>query len=288
MNIAGVYEIYNSVNGKRYIGSAVNMERRFAVHRHSLLRGKHHSRYLQNACGKYGFETFIFRPLLICSKSELLFYEQRAFDVLRPEYNVCPKAGNALGVRWTDEARARHSVLQKANPAFGGRKHTPESLKKLSLSKLGNTHTKGKKRNPDAVAKTAAAHTGMKRSAETRAKIAARAKGRQWTDGAKAKLSATLRQLSDVRHATDAEWQRKNEARMAAKLRGRKRPRTAEHSAKLSAALTGRKATPEHRANQSAAQLGKKHGPYKPMSQETRARAVALRLERSAQRRAAK
>jgi group I intron endonuclease len=193
MPVAAIYEIRNIENDHRYIGSAANLEGRFAVHRHYLLHGKHHSRYLQRAFNKHGAARFVFRPLLICAKRDLLFYEQRAIDELNPEYNHCRIAGNALGVRWTAEARARHSVLQNARPTFKGRKHTAETLEKMSLSKLGNTHTKGQKRDPAAVAKTAAAHRGMKRSAETRARIAAKAKGRVWTAAAKAKLSATTK-----------------------------------------------------------------------------------------------
>lgn len=131
---------------------------------------------------------------------------------------------------------------------------------------------------------------GRRHAPETRAKIAAKACGRTWTEEAKAKLSATTtgRKLSPEHRAklignkhaaghrhTD-EWKAANSARNT----GVSRPRTPEHSAKLAAALTGRKATPEHRANQSAAQRGTKRGPYKPMSEETRARVAALRAKR--------
>jgi hypothetical protein len=201
---SGVYQIVNRVSGKRYIGSATNLMSRFAVHRSMLSRGRHHSRHLQNAWAKYGQASFEFHPVLICKPCDLLFYEQRALDVLQPEYNLSPSARNALGVRWSDEARQRHSALQQSRPTRLGKKHTPEARRRISLAKMGNTATKGKPRNAAAVAATAAAHRGMKRSPETRAKIAAKARGRKWTDEAKAKLSATLtgRKLSEQHRQT--------------------------------------------------------------------------------------
>jgi group I intron endonuclease len=176
---SGVYEIVNTENGQRYIGSAVSLCGRFAVHRHGLTIGKHHSRYLQRSWDKYGSESFQFRPLLICAPKDLLFYEQRAIDALRPEYNLAKVAGNCLGVRWSAEARARKSAEQKAKPSFAGRKHRLETIALMSALKMGNTATKGKKRSPEAVAATAAAHRGMKRSAETRRRLSEAAK-RRW------------------------------------------------------------------------------------------------------------
>jgi group I intron endonuclease len=168
---AGIYEISNTVNGHRYVGSASDFEARWAVHRHGLVRGKHHSRYLQAAWNKYGPESFQFRRLLICEPKDLLMYEQAAIDGLAPEYNVCRIAASTLGLRWTDEAKAR--IASRPNDHFKGRKHSAETLARMSAAKRGNTATKGKKRSPKAVAATAAAHRGMKRSQETRARIAA-------------------------------------------------------------------------------------------------------------------
>ena len=167
----GIYEIVNTANGKRYVGSAVNLYGRFHVHRSMLRKGNHHSRLLQRAWDKHGADNFSFKTLLLCATGDLLLYEQRAIDAMLPEYNIERVAGSALGIKWTPEARARKSAQQLASPHFLGRKHSPETKAKMSASMRGNTNTKGKKRDPDAVAKTAAAHTGMKRSAETRARI---------------------------------------------------------------------------------------------------------------------
>lgn len=49
---SGIYEIVNTINGKRYVGSAVSLKRRWVDHRRDLRAGKHHSRHLQNAWAK--------------------------------------------------------------------------------------------------------------------------------------------------------------------------------------------------------------------------------------------
>jgi group I intron endonuclease len=168
----GVYEIVNLVNGKRYVGSAANFKTRWSVHRHGLKRGKHHSPHLQAAWNKYGAQAFEFRRLLICDPPNLVVYEQAAFDALAPEYNVCRKARSTLGIRWSDEAKARIAAT-RPNDHFKGRKHSAETKARMSAAQIGNTATLGRKRGPDEVAAIAAAHRGMKRSDEARERMSA-------------------------------------------------------------------------------------------------------------------
>lgn len=104
---SGVYEILNTANGKRYVGSAVEFRQRHNEHRSMLRRGKHHSRPFQNAWNKYGEAAFYFRVLLVCAPENLVLYEQRALDALRPDYNVCLVAGSTLGKTHSPETRAK-------------------------------------------------------------------------------------------------------------------------------------------------------------------------------------
>jgi len=189
----GIYEIVNLLNGKRYIGSAVWFNKRFSIHRSSLRRNAHHSQALQRAWNKHGKEAFVFRFMLICSKHLLLFYEQRAIDLLKPEYNVNPTAGSNLGNFHSPEAKAK--IGAKAL----GRKHPPESVearasklrgRKLPLERyarnFGNTWFKGKKHTPEFKAsqaeKTRARFSGKPKSsahrlALSKAGLAASARG---------------------------------------------------------------------------------------------------------------
>lgn len=53
MGISGIYGIFNLVNGKVYIGSAINLKKRFSDHKGRLQKQKHRNGYLQNAWNKY-------------------------------------------------------------------------------------------------------------------------------------------------------------------------------------------------------------------------------------------
>lgn len=186
---SGIYEIRNLVNGKRYIGSARCFYRRFHVHRHLLRHQLHHCRYLQNAWTKYGEEAFTFRQIIVCAAKNVVLFEQKAIDALKPEYNLAPIAGSCLGLKHSAETRARRSMMNVGNKFSLGRPASEQCKQAVAKS---NRRRKGTKRSPQAIAATAAAHKGMKRSAATRAKIAAKAVGRKWSPEAKAKLSATL------------------------------------------------------------------------------------------------
>ena len=60
---SGIYTITNIANGHRYVGSAVDMGRRWSQHKGSLLSNRHHSIYLQRAWNKHGENTFEFEVL---------------------------------------------------------------------------------------------------------------------------------------------------------------------------------------------------------------------------------
>ena len=60
----GVYAIVHIPTNRAYVGSSVNLTRRFKEHRTSLRASRHHSKYLQNAWNKYGENSFEFKTLL--------------------------------------------------------------------------------------------------------------------------------------------------------------------------------------------------------------------------------
>lgn len=172
---ACIYQIRNTVNGKLYIGSAVNFLGRCRQHRHDLRHGKHGNSILQRAWRKYGATAFVFSKLLVCSKTNLLFYEQRALDALNPDYNICLVAGNSLGLKRSKEARARIGAAARGRPTSA-----------LQKRRTSETH-KGKPKSAEHRAKISAAlagrkpavnFAGRKHTAETRAKMSAAKKGR--------------------------------------------------------------------------------------------------------------
>ena len=60
INQAGIYQIESLINGKKYIGSSINVSNRILNQHLKALREKnHHNKYLQNHFNKYGEEDFI-------------------------------------------------------------------------------------------------------------------------------------------------------------------------------------------------------------------------------------
>ena len=156
---AGVYLIRSS-DGRQYIGSAVNIGKRWRNHWRDLEGGKHHNRFMQRAWRKRGRRDFQFSVLLFCDRENLLQYEQACIDAYRPEYNAAPVAGSQLGYRHTKETRARMSASRRKDfSPMKGRKHTAEARAKMSANRKGKG---GGPRTPERLAKIAAAMRAAK------------------------------------------------------------------------------------------------------------------------------
>lgn len=221
MQAGGIYEIVNTVNGKRYIGSAVNFSKRFTRHKYELKRKEHHSPKLQRAWDKHGEAAFKFLPILTCQTSMLDFYEQQLLDKVKPEYNIAT------------------SVTQ----SMLGRKHSAETKAKQAAAKMG---------------KIASAETRIKigaasraRSAESNAKIAAAARGRPVSD-------ATCEKLSRLGKGRVLGPQSPEHiAKLSLARRGHGHAHTDESKRRISEANTGKKRSEEFCAANAKAQRGK-------------------------------
>lgn len=128
LNRSGIYKITCTANGRIYIGSAVKFSARWAIHEHQAQKGRHHSKHLQRAWSKHGETAFRFDVMLICTKKDLLMYEQRAIDVLKPEFNASPTAGSTLGLKHTEAQKQANS--DRCKLIHG----TPEARAKMSAA----------------------------------------------------------------------------------------------------------------------------------------------------------
>lgn len=81
--VSGVYQILCRPTGKVYIGSTVDLNARWAMHRTMLRRKTHHNAHLQQAWNKYGEESFEFSVLEVVDASSLLQAEQSWIDKTR-------------------------------------------------------------------------------------------------------------------------------------------------------------------------------------------------------------
>jgi len=189
-NTPGIYRITCVVTGKIYIGSAVNLRVRRKTHYGDLQRNAHHNRKLQNAWKKYGPDTFVFDILELVMLPEMLTArEQYWFKQLNPfgkrGFNLDPIAGSSLGVKYSQESRARISAAKRGKPtALRGRKQSPEQVERHRQAMIGYKHTDAARRN------MGNARRGKQHSPETRAKISKAALGHVMDEKARAHFSA--------------------------------------------------------------------------------------------------
>lgn len=183
---SGVYQIRNLYTGACYIGSARNFVARWAEHRRDLQQRVHNNKHLQHAWDKYGADTFEFSVVLYCAPTLLLQHEQQLLDSRQPEYNIARSArAPFLGRKHTPESLAKISAGNKGKiisreqaerhgALLRGRQHTSEHRAKVSAALMGNTRRKGKKYGPMSAAhkaKISAALTGRTCSPQHRANI---------------------------------------------------------------------------------------------------------------------
>lgn len=135
--VTGIYEIMNTVNGHRYIGSSVNIYNRWRQHKQELNKNCHHSPILQNAWNKYGEDCFEFKVIENCFFFMLISREQHYIDTLKPKYNVVLTAGSCLGNKASPETRLKMSLAKLGHKINLGHRHTQESKDKMSLARIG-------------------------------------------------------------------------------------------------------------------------------------------------------
>jgi group I intron endonuclease len=160
---SGIYRIRNLINGKIYIGSAVDFERRWKYHKSRLNNNSHNNIHLQNAWNKNGQENFVFEILeqvlpedfndkksfkikLVSIKEQYyldkLLYAQDFINkknnlFLELGYNLNPCASNSLGRVTSEYTKNKISksligkMIGDKNPNYG-KKHTIEARKKIS------------------------------------------------------------------------------------------------------------------------------------------------------------
>ena len=161
----GIYKILNLKNNKVYIGSAIDINKRWRDHRWHLRENKHHNSHLQSSYNKYGLENFKFNIELECGIKDLLVEERKTIK----KYNSYNKE---FGYNVNDPEHV-----------FLGKKHSEETKKKLSEQKIGN-------KNPMYGKKGKFHHNYQKKvSEESKRKISETCRGRLGRRGEKSPAS---------------------------------------------------------------------------------------------------
>lgn len=152
----GIYKIVNTINGKIYIGSAVNLKRRKYIHFLLLQKKEHCNIILQSAFDKYGIDSFSFEVLeFVDDKCQLIQREQFYLNTYKPYkkkngYNISPTAGSTLGVPSKSKGVPRSEATKlKISIANIGRTNSKESIAQCIATKIlrgSGRHTEESKR----------------------------------------------------------------------------------------------------------------------------------------------
>lgn len=145
MKIIGIYKILNKCNGKYYIGSSIDIFKRFQTHKNALIKDKHHSRLLQRSWNSFGKDAFEFIILEECSKEIRLQKEQQYLDNLKPQLNcskssIAPMEGRKHSESTKEKFKYR-KVLRGKDNHFYGKKWTDELRSTILKSRKGYKHS---------------------------------------------------------------------------------------------------------------------------------------------------
>lgn len=177
MKIIGIYKIQSIKKPHMfYIGSSVNINKRWYSHMFELRHGTHHSKKLQNHYNKYGESDLQYSILLSCDKENIYDIEQFFLDSFNPQFNIYKtarlspgqiqsiatkekKRSAMLGKKWSEEAKKKFSekckgrfmseeTRDKLSKQFKGKpkqKRSEEYCKNISIAKKGEKNPAYKK-----------------------------------------------------------------------------------------------------------------------------------------------
>lgn len=94
------------VNNKTYIGSSINLSRRFKeYYNYNYISDPKRNFPIHFSLLKYGYSKFNLEILEYCGRSNLIRREQYYMDLLKPEYNVLITAGSILGFKHSEATK---------------------------------------------------------------------------------------------------------------------------------------------------------------------------------------
>lgn len=167
--ITGIYKIVNTINGHKYVGSAVDIESRWYRHKWNLNRNEHHSQKLQNSWNKNGADCFEFIVIEECAptKEVLEELEQYWIDTLGAYgdtgYNMSQIVNRPMLGRVGKDSSS-YGKRGMLSPLYG-RKHSVESRALMSAATSGEKHPFFGLKGPDNP------NYGKKRTEEQRLKM---------------------------------------------------------------------------------------------------------------------
>lgn len=169
----GVYKIINSVNGRSYIGSSIDIKKRYGVHMSKLRYDKHNNKSLQqdfNLLGEEVFSLEVVEKFTGDDLSELRDMEQLYLEAEFQTGNLYNEKPCAMGQgfgehnplygrRLSEDHRKKIGVASKKyatedrmnymrskiTTTMHGKTHTKETKARMSAAHKGRTHSEDSK-----------------------------------------------------------------------------------------------------------------------------------------------
>ena len=142
-----IYRIWNTTNGKSYIGQTNNFKSRIQIHFSPTNNNKH--QVIHKAIKKHGKESFQIEilesnvPNELMDKLEILHI--RFHNSFQNGYNLTEGGGGKRGNQISQETRKKLSKAGKGNQNGLGFKLTPKHKEKLRKANIGNKYSLGRK-----------------------------------------------------------------------------------------------------------------------------------------------
>lgn len=115
--VSAVYKITNKVTGECYVGSSVDVYRRWANHKCPSKWKQHPNNKMYQDMQKYGVDQFKFEIIVPAATTHLKMCEQEFIDIYHPKYNS-NKANIGTTVSQTDEYTEYHRQYLQANKEY--------------------------------------------------------------------------------------------------------------------------------------------------------------------------
>jgi group I intron endonuclease len=131
---AGIYCWVHNESGKIYVGSSIDLHRRFMQYYNiKYITRASKSSVICKALLKYGYSAFQLNILEFCDPSLVIMREQYYIDLIKPEYNILKIAGSLFGFKHNSETIKKMSDIAK--------NRSEETIIKLREAALGKTYT---------------------------------------------------------------------------------------------------------------------------------------------------
>lgn len=128
---SGIYMWTNKLNGKKYVGSSVDLRRRLLEYYNVNRLLNETSMPINIALLKYGYHNFSFTVLDLCDFSSLMDREKLFFEVYSPEYNILKIPGSpSRGSGWNHS----EATIENMRAAANKRSKSEEILAKMSVA----------------------------------------------------------------------------------------------------------------------------------------------------------